>query len=159
MVRFILLAIFFFPALSNAQELSLVSATRQTVNQGAGGMSVTNYRVTLKKEKDFFWSIDSVVSISTGKKIAYHLVHSTDPAATSPDFRRIVEFCHTDRGFYILTFSNAKKRGTGRPGAPQQVQADTADVDGGVVVWYTSGKGKKKIVLETYEQLETVNAP
>ena len=53
-----------------------------------------------------------------------------------------------------------KKRGSGRPGAPpMELMVPIADFTQGAIVYYRVGKKKKKLTVESFEELETINAP
>jgi hypothetical protein len=142
-----------------AQELKLEKATMQTIHQGASPVSVTTYTVTLLKNKKFCWSIDSVCGIQSGQKVDYKIVKVDDPTVLSPDYKRVEQFKKSDRGRYQISFSKRKVGQGGRPNAPQNLKPDTTNIEGGVVIHYTSKKRHRKLLVENFEQLETVNAP
>jgi hypothetical protein len=142
-----------------AQELALVKATMQTINYGASPGSVTNYVIQLCKTKKFAWGIDSVCGILSGKPVKYNFLKIDDPDVLSPQYKPVKLFSKKDKGQYLIKFGIGKRRAGGRPGAPQNMMADTENVDGGVIIYYRAGKKHKQLKVEVFEQLETVNAP
>ncbi|MFL5762505.1 MAG: hypothetical protein ACJ77K_01105 [Bacteroidia bacterium] len=143
-----------------AQELKLVKATKQTINSGASPSSTVNYLVELKKEKTGKWSVDSVVNVYTQKKVDYHIVWVNDPALASPDYRQVKTFSKKDKGTYQITFAVMKKRGSGRPGAPPvELTVPVAEFTQGAIIYYSMGKKRKQLKVESFDELETINAP
>ncbi len=142
-----------------AQELQLISATKQTINGGASPTSVTNYQIRFKKDKSFKWSVDSVVNINTGASVSYTLLKVDDPALASPDFKPVKCFLKKDKGMYQVTFASSKNRGAGRPGSPTGIMVELPAFPKGAVIYYRAGKNKKQLSIEIFEELDTINAP
>ena len=142
-----------------AQELDLKKATRQTVNHGASPTSSTTYTVQMKVCKKGKWSIDSVISIASGQAIAFNMVQVDDPAAASPDYKKLNGYSDLGKGNYQLSFGLTKQRGSGRPHAPQNTVVDTTNIEGGIVICYTFKKKHRRLKVDEFEQLETVDAP
>lgn len=162
MIMKYLLTILFslFAILIYSQELKFVKATMQTVNHGASPTSTTTYFMLLEKNKKFKWSVDSVVSIATGEKINYNIVKVDNPESTSPKYEQVKSFNKCDLGKYQLTFSITKNKGSGgRPGSPQNQKADTTNIEGGIIIYYTSKGKTQKIKIVEFEKLDTINAP
>lgn len=132
----------------------------QTVNHGASPTSTTTYSTFLQKNKKFKWSVDSVVSISSGERVVFNIVKVDNPESNSPKYEQVKSYNKCDMGLYQLTFSVTKNKGSGgRPGSPQNQKVDTTNIEGGVIVYYTSkGKTQKLNVVE-FDKLDTINAP
>ncbi len=143
---------------SFSQTLDLVSATMQTINQGAAAVSVTNYKVTLKKKKCGNWSIDSVTSL-LGHRIEYNLVKAENQTAVPPVYKQVKSFNKKDKGTYLITFASRKSRGSGRPNSPQNLKVDTENYTGGVIIYYTYKKHKGQMKLLGFEELDSIDAP
>lgn len=158
-MRIGILFLLLFPLAVSAQDLQLVKASRQTVNLGAAPGSVTTYSILLEKKQKFRWQIDSVCSVLQSEKIKYNLVKVDDPDLSSPNYTQVKCFSKNDRGKYLITFGITKNRGSGRPGSPQQMKADTTNIEGGVIIYYSAGKKKKQLKVTEFEMLETVDAP
>lgn len=142
----------------NAQDLKLTKATKQQINHGAAPGSTINYTVILKKDKSFKWSIDSVHT-PLGRSLKFNVVKVDDVNATSPNYQAIKCYCKKDKGNYQITFSTNKKRGSGRPNSPPNNTVEVEDFNSGAIIFYTA-KGKvKQLKIESFEELETVNAP
>lgn len=154
-----LFLIFSFPV--TGQELCLLNATRQTTNYGASPGSVTNYSILIEKKKKFIWGIDSICGIQSGQRVKYNLVKVNTANVLSPNYTKVTKFSKADKGKYQITFGIHKERGggTGRPGAPPQVKADTTNIEGGVYIYYHVKKKKKVMKVDVFEMLETLNAP
>ena len=135
-----------------------MKATMQTVNHGASPTSTTNYMIQLKKEKAFVWSIDSVKS-ALNKSIEYYIVKVNDPTVLSPNYQQVKNFSKKDKGIYQITFGSTRKNGSGRPGSPQNQRVDTENYANGVTLYYTVNKKKKEIKIDSFEELESIDAP
>jgi hypothetical protein len=142
-----------------AQELVLKIATRQTINHGASPTSSTTYTVLMSVCKKGSWRIDSLVSTASGRAIAFNMVKVDDPAAASPDYKRLESYSDLGKGNYQLSFGITKQRGSGRPHAPQNTVVDTTNIEGGIVIWYTFKKKHRKLKIDEFGQLETIDAP
>lgn len=142
-----------------AQDLVLKKATMQTINHGASPTSSTNYSILLCQCKKGKWSLDSVVSISSGQAIKFNMVKVDDPDAASPDYKKLQSFSNLTTGNFQLTFGKTKQRGSGRPGAPQNTKVDTTNIEGGVIIYYSAKRKHKQLKIDSFEQLETVDAP
>ncbi len=154
-----LLFLFLIPSASIfAQNLKLMKATMQTINHGASPTSTTNFMVQLKKGKSFVWSVDSVKS-ALSNTINYNIVKVDDPAATSPKYQQIKSFSKKDKGIYQITFGSTKQNGSGRPGSPQSQRVDTEIYSNGIIIYYTVNKKKKEMKIDSFEELESIDAP
>lgn len=142
-----------------AQDLKLISASRQTINYGASPSSNTNYKVVFEKNKKFIWSIDSICGIQSGNLVKYHIVKISEPTVLSPDYRSVEVFRKADQGKYQIRFSVLKQRGSGRPGSPPMTKADTTNIEGGIIIYYSAKKKHKQLKVIEFEMLETVDAP
>jgi hypothetical protein len=143
--------------LSFAQELKLIKATKQMVNHGASPSSSINYTVLLKKDKSFKWSIDSVHT-PLGKSLKFNVVKVENMDAASPNYTK-TNYTKKEKGTYQLTFGTLKKRGSGRPNSPPNIQVDTENFSSDVIIFYTV-KGKvKQLKIDTFEELENINTP
>lgn len=149
---------FILPTIISAQNLKLMKATMQTVNHGASPTSTTSFMIQLKKEKIFAWSIDSVKS-ALNKPINYNIVKVDDPTVLSPNYQQVKNFAKKDKGIYLITFGSTRQNGSGRPGAPQNQRVDTENYANGVTIYYTVNKKKKELKIDSFEELETVDAP
>ena len=148
----------FFPSTIFAQNLKLIKATMQTVNHSASPTSTTNFMIQLKKEKSFVWSIDSVKS-ALNNTINYNIVKVDDPTVLSPNYQQVKKFFKKDKGIYLITFGSTRQNGSGRPGAPQSQRIDTENYSNGITIYYTVNKKKKEIKIDSFEELESVDAP
>ncbi|CAN5431942.1 hypothetical protein BH10BAC1_BH10BAC1_16340 [soil metagenome] len=155
----IILLLFLLPTITFAQDLKLVKATKQTINSGASPTSTTNYMVEVNKSKKCKISIDSVVNVYTQKTTNFNIVKVDDPAATSPNYERTDASNVKGKGTYQITFASMKNRGRGRPGTPMNLMVPIADFTQGAIVYYRVGKKKKQLLIESFEELETINAP
>lgn len=157
-MKHLLIILLAFHSVLNAQELQLTKATKQQINHGAAPGSTINYTVMLKKDKNFKWSIDSVHT-PLGKSLKFNVVKVDDMNATSPNYQAVKCYCKKDKGNYQITFSTNKKRGGGRPNSPPNNMVEVEDFNSGAIIFYTV-KGKvKQLKIESFEELETVNAP
>jgi hypothetical protein len=132
-----------------AQEPKVIKATMQTINHGASPTSSTTYSVLISAAKKCKWSIDSLVSISSGQNVKFNIVEVNEPEATSPDYKK-VSAENLKKGNYQVTFSKIKQRGGGRPGSPQNMKADTTIIEGGVLVFYTMKKKHRQLKIESF---------
>lgn len=147
-----------FSSALSAQNLKLMKATMQTVNHGASPTSTTNFMVQLKKEKAFVWSIDSVKS-ALNHPVNYYIVKVDDPTVLSPNYQQVKKFSKKDKGIYQITFGSTRQNGSGRPGAPQNQKIDTENYSNGITIYYSVNKKKKEIKIDSFEELESVDAP
>lgn len=148
-----------FSVLTNAQDLKLKKATIQTVNHGISPTSTTTYTIIVEKQKKFRWSIDSLVGVNSLQTVKYNIVKVDNPDATSPKYTPVSAYNKCDKGLYMITFTITKNREGGRPGSPQQQKADTTNIEGGVFIYYTVNGKVKKIKVDEFEKLDTINAP
>lgn len=156
----IILLFLLISSVSLAQELKLVKATKQTINSGASPTSTTNYMIEIKKSKKCKVSIDSLVNTYTQKSNPFNIVKVDDPTELSPNYQKVDASQLTDKGIFQITFSSMKSRGSGRPGAPpMNLMVPVAEFTQGAILYYHVGKKKKQLVIESFEQLETINAP
>ncbi len=153
-ILFLLISSFSF-----AQDLTLVKATKQTINSGASPTSTTNYLVEIKKTKKCKLSIDSIVNVYTQKTVSFNIVKVDNADAVSPNYQPVKASAIKEKGVYQLTFASMKNRGSGRPGTPMNLVVPVAEFTQGAVVYYTFGKKKKQLLIESFEQLEIINAP
>jgi hypothetical protein len=154
--------IFLFLIISStvaAQDITLKKATMQTVNHGASPTSSTTYNILLCQCKKVRWSIDSVISISSLQAVKFNMVKVDNPDASSPDYKKLDSFKNPGTGNFQISFGKTKQRGSGRPGSPQNTKADTTNIEGGVIIYYTVKKKHKQLRIEEFEQLETIDAP
>jgi hypothetical protein len=142
-----------------AQDLTLNKATRQTLNHGASPTSRTTYKILICNCKKGKWNIDSVISTSSGQAVLFNVFRVEAPASASPKYLKLESANDLETGHYQITFDVTKKHGGGRPGAPQNQKADTTNIDGGVEIFYSSKKKKKKMKVDTFEELERIDAP
>jgi hypothetical protein len=150
---------FFCQSLLFSQELKLMKATQQTINAGASPVSITNYLIQFKKGKSFLWHVDSVCSIASNNSIKYNLIKVDNPDAISPQYHQIKTFSKNDKGLFQIAFGSRKSHRGGRPGIPIVDVTTGEDYSLGVIVFYTAGKKKKQLKVNSFEKLETVNAP
>ena len=157
----LLFLFFILPAIAFAQDLKLSNATVQTINHGAAPIANVNYLLLLKKDKSFIWSIDSVYSIADNKKVNFNIVKVDDPNLPSPRYEKLDKFEKKYKGLIQLSFSSMKSMGEeGRPHGPKIVVVESNDYTAGVKIFYTVRKKKQKILqIESFEKLETINAP
>ncbi|HEX8515878.1 MAG TPA: hypothetical protein VF868_06735 [Bacteroidia bacterium] len=142
-----------------AQTLTLRKATMQTLNHGASPTSSTTYNILVCNCKKGSWSIDSVISVSSGQSVNFTLFKTDDPKVPSRKYRKIESLSGLGTGDYQITFSVTKNRGSGRPGAPQNTKADTTNIDGGVIIYYSMKKNKGQMKIDAFEELERIDAP
>jgi hypothetical protein len=141
------------------QELKFIKSTKQTINGGASPTSTTNYTIFFKKESAYKWSVDSVVNANTLKSVQYTIVSIDDPNAHSPNILPVKYFSKKDKGLYQITFASSKNRGGGRPNSPTGIMVELPDFPKGAIIYYRVGKKKKQLIVDTFEELETINAP
>jgi hypothetical protein len=141
------------------QDLKIIKSTKQTINGGASPTSTTNYVVQFKKESSFKWSVDSVVNANTQKSIQYTILKVDNPDLSSPNFQSVKCFSKKDKGLYQINFASSKNRGGGRPNSPTGVMVELPDFPKGAIIYYRVGKKRKQLIVETFEELETINAP
>lgn len=147
-------------SVSFSQDLKLVKATKQTINSGASPTSTTNYMIEIKKSKKCKVSIDSLVNTYTQKSNPFNVVKVDDPTVLSPNYQKVDASKINDKGIFQITFSSMKSRGSGRPGTPpMDLMVPVAEFTQGAIIYYHVGKKKKQLVIESFEQLETINAP
>jgi hypothetical protein len=139
-----------------AQELTLQKAMMQTVNHGASPTSTTTYSVLVCNCKKAKWSLDSVVSISSGQILTFDMSKVEKKDTVN---KKLSSFKNLGTGDYRITFSKTKQRSGGRPGAPQNTMVDTTNIEGGVMIHYTVKSKHKKMKIDSFEQLETINTP
>ncbi|MCX6295472.1 MAG: hypothetical protein NTX97_05305 [Bacteroidetes bacterium] len=144
---------------SFAQDLAMVKATKQTINSGAAPTSTINYLIEIKRSKKCKLSIDSVVNVYTQKTTAFNVVKVDNPESVSPKYKPVNASSIKDKGMFQITFASMKNRGSGRPGTPMNLIVPIADFTQGAIVYYTAGKKKKQLLVESFEELETINAP
>ncbi len=78
--------------------------------------------------------------------------------AASPNYTK-TNYTKKEKGTYQLTFGTLKKRGSGRPNSPPNIQVDTENFSSDVIIFYTV-KGKvKQLKIDTFEELENINTP
>jgi hypothetical protein len=82
-----------------------------------------------------------------------------DPNDAIPYYKKLNSYSGLGKGHFQISFSVTKNRGGGRPGAPQNQMADTTDIQGGVIIYYSFKKKPKQIKIESFEELENVDAP
>ncbi len=144
---------------SVAQDLKLTEATKQIINYGASPTSTINYTVEVKKNKSCKISVDSVVNVYTQRSTLFHITKKNEGSVLSPAKQIDASNIH-EKGVFEIHFSATKNRGSGRPGAPpMNLTVPLADFTQGVIIYYRVGKKKKKLRVESFEELETVNAP
>ena len=154
-ILFLLISSFSF-----AQDLKLVKSTKQIINSGASPTSTTNYMVEIKKAKKCKVSIDSLVNTYTQKSSPFNIVKVDNPTVLSPNYEKVDASKLTDKGTFQITFSSLKSHGSTRPGAPpMNLMVPVAEFTQGAIIYYRVGKKKKQLVIELFEQLETINAP
>lgn len=143
-----------------AQDLKLIKATKQTTNAGASPTSTINYSIYIKKSKQRKLSIDSVVNVYTQKTTTFEFYIV---ANSKGNLDRQIQYNSTniiDKGVFRLNFYSMKSRGNGRPGAPpMELMVPIADFTQGAIIYYRVGKKSKKITVESFEELQTINAP
>ncbi len=149
----------FSSSVSIAQDMTMIKATKQTINSGAAPTSTTNYLIEIKKSKKCKLSIDSVVNVYTQKTTAFNIVKVDNPESVSPNYKQVNATSIKDKGVFQITFASMKNRGSGRPGTPMNLMVPIADFTQGAIVYYTVGKKKKQLLVESFEELETINAP
>jgi hypothetical protein len=157
MMRLVLIFLI-FSSTCFAQDLKINKATVQTLNHGASPTSSITYTIFFTKVKKGKWSIDSLISSSSGQNIKFNIAEVDHPDAVSPDCKKVAPK-DLKKGNYQITFGKVKKRGVGRPGSPQDQKADTTNIEGAVLICYTIKKKHLQIRIDNFETLETVNAP
>jgi hypothetical protein len=144
---------------ATAQQLKLRKATKQTINGGAFPSSTTNYCIFIKKEKAFAWSVDSVVDVYTQRSVKFHIVKVDNADVLSPNsYSQVKTYSKKDKGNFQLTFSMNTTRKTG-PDTPMNKMVPVNDVTQGVIIYYSAKKKGKQLKVESFEQLETIDAP
>ncbi|MBA3971062.1 MAG: hypothetical protein H0X46_02775 [Bacteroidetes bacterium] len=153
-MKHILVLLFLIPSFLFAQDLKLIKATKQTINSGASPTSTTNYRVEVKRSKSCNWSVDSVVNVYTSKSNLFNITKVGNSTTLQMDPVLIKQ-----KGIFQITFSSVKNRGSGRPGTPMNLMVPVADFTQGAIIYYRVGKKKKQLTVESFDELETINAP
>lgn len=141
------------------QDLKIIKSTKQTINGGASPTSTTNYTIQFKKESAYKWSVDSIVNANTLKSVQYTIVKVDNPDLVSPNFQPVKCFSKKDKGLYQINFASSKNRGGGRPNSPTGIMVELPPFPNGAIIYYRVGKKKKKLVVDIFEELETINAP
>jgi hypothetical protein len=142
-----------------AQDIKVEKATMQTVNHGASPTSSTTYTILISKAKKCKWQIDSVMSTASGQNVEFTITEIAEPEVLSPGLKKVSPK-DLKNGNYMITFGVTKKRGSGgRPGSPQNTRVDTTNIEGGVIIYYSIKKKYNSIKVDTFEMLETLNAP
>ncbi len=144
------------------QELKLVKAFKITINAGATPTSTINYTVLLEKNKNFNWSVDSVVNVISQKKVKHSIVKvNKKDNMIKPDYEQVKTFSKKDKGVYQITFSVTVSHSGGipHPGAPINMQLPVQEFSQGAILYYTCKKKTKKLEIKSFEQLETIDAP
>ncbi|MGZ4035712.1 MAG: hypothetical protein ACXVPU_06875 [Bacteroidia bacterium] len=136
------------------QDLKLIKATKQIINSGASSNSTTDFLILFKKGSAYKWSIDSVVNVNTMQSVNYTLSKADDPS-----FKPVKSFSKSDKGTYQITFASMRSRGSGRPNSPTGIKVELPDFPKGAIIYYRVGKKKKQLLVEAFEELETINAP
>ena len=158
-MRNIILLLLCISSATFAQDLKLIKATKQTTNAGASPTSTINYSVQVKKSKKCKLSVDSIVNVYTQKSSPFNVYKVSTPTVLSPSFQTDASNL-TEKGIYNINFYSMKSRGSGRPGAPpMELMVPIADFTQGAIIYYRVGKKKKKLTVEAFEELETINAP
>ena len=156
----LLLGLIFISTVSFAQELKLQKATKQTINAGASPTSTTNHVLELKKSKKCTFTIDSVVNVYTQKAIAFTVFKLADATVLAPGNPVVCSNQLKGKGVFQIHFASMKNRGGGRPGSPpMNLVVPIADFTQGAIVYYRVGRKKKQLIVESFEELETINAP
>ncbi len=156
----IVILFFLISSFSLAQDLKLVKATKQIINAGASPTSTTNYMIEISKSKKCKWSVDSVVNVYTQKSGKFNIVKVDDPTVLSPNYKQVDASNIKDKGIFQITFSSIKNRGSGRQGTPpMNLMVPVAEFTQGAIIYYSVGKKKKKLLIESFDELETINAP
>lgn len=160
-MRVLLILVFALFSLSVfTQNIKLIKATVQTINHGISPTASTNYVLLYKKEKSFKWSVDSIYSVADNKKVKYNIVGIDNPEFVSPSYSSIDKFEKNYKGYIQITFSELKKRGeSNRPNAPKIEIMENNDFSSGIIIYCKIKNKRKKLKLETFEKLETINAP
>ncbi len=144
---------------ATAQQLKLSKATKQTINGGAFPSSSANYCIFIKKEKAFAWSVDSVVDVYTQRSVKFHIVKVDNADVLSPNsYTQVKTYSKKDKGNYQLTFSMNTTRKTG-PDTPMNKMVPVNDVTQGVIIYYSAKKKGKQLKVESFDKLETIDAP
>lgn len=158
-MRKIILLLLLISSATFAQDLKLIKATKQTTNAGASPTSTINYTIQIKKSKKCKVSIDSVVNVYTQKSSPFNVYKTGNSTVLSPS-KQIDATNIREKGAYDINFYSTKSRGSGRPGAPpMELMVPIADFTQGAIVYYRVGKKSKKITVESFEELQTINAP
>ena len=158
-MRKIILLFLLISSATFAQDLKLIKATKQITNAGASPTSTINYTIRVKKSKKCKVSIDSVVNVYTQKSSSFN-VYKTGKATVLSPAQQIDATNVKEKGSYDINFYSTKNRGSGRPGAPpMELMVPIADFTQGAIVYYRVGKKSKKITVESFEELPTINAP
>lgn len=160
-MRCIILFLLFVSSFGVAQDLKLIKSTKQTINSGASPTSTTNYTIQVKKSKKCLLTIDSVVNVYTQKSGKFTVFRESNPTVLSPTNQKQIDASNIkEKGVFNINFSSMKSRGSGRPGAPpMELMVPIADFTQGAIIYYRVGKKKKKLIVESFEELETINAP
>lgn len=160
-MRFVILLLFCVSSHVVAQELKLVKATKQTINSGASPTSTTNYTIQVKKSKKCVVTIDSVVNVYTQKSGKFNVFKVGSSTVLSPTSQQQIDASNIkEKGIFNINFSSMKSRGSGRPGTPpMNLMVPIADFTQGAIIYYRAGKKKKQLLVEAFEELETINAP
>ena len=155
------LFLFLFISISTfGQELKLWKATKQTINSGISPTSTTNYTVFIKKEKSFNWSVDSVVDVYTQRKMTFYIVKVGQSDVLSPiNYSQVKKYSKKDKGMYQITFSVNASRRNSQPQTPMNKMVPVNDLTQGVIIFYSVKKKEKQLRVESFEQLETIDAP
>ena len=158
-MRKIILLFLLISSATFAQDLKLIKATKQTTNAGASPTATINYTIQVKKSKRCKVTIDSVVNVYTQKTSPFN-VYKTGKATVLSPAKQIDVANIREKGSYDINFYSTKNKGGGRPGAPpMELMVPIADFTQGAIVYYRAGNKNKKITVESFEELQTINAP
>lgn len=153
-MRKIILLLLLVSSATFAQDLKLIKATKQTTNAGASPTSTINYTVQVEKNKKCKVSVDSVVNVYTQKSGPFNVFIVASPS------QQVDASSVKKKGTYNIHFYSTKNRGSGRPGAPpMELMVPIADYTQGAIVYYHVGNKSKKLTIESFVELETINAP
>ena len=159
-MKYLFILFLFFSSPAFTQELKLVIATKQTVNAGASPTSIVNYVIFFEKDKNFNWSIDSVVNVLSQQSVQYKIEKVNNLKAVSDNCQPQKSFSKRDKGLYRITFSAIiNHTGVVHPGAPVYIPTPIIEFSQGAIVYYSSKKIKKQLKIESFKELDTIDAP
>lgn len=136
-----------------SQELKLISATKQTIISDTSVAFTIKYVIRIDKSENFKWSIDSVINVLSGKKIAYHIVKVCVQKTGLTVFKKVKSFSKKDKRLYEVIFSTSiTPTKVVHPGSPVNMQTPELEFSQGAIVYYSCNRKTKTLKVDTFTE-------